>query len=137
MTGVVTVSLVHLAGKRAGLDFLKMPQKTFEFQNQLNRLPIPPLEVTAQSYLESCRPFYQSREEQEDYSRIVKDFIRPGGLGEILQNRLIQYEKTQENSWLEKWWLRYAYLSWRNSVLVHSNWYLKWFTFRFCTNLIV
>ena len=101
-----------------------MPPKTFEFQKDLKRLPIPSLEHTAKLYLESCKPVFESEKEQQEYTQIVKDFVKPGGMAEKLQSRLIAYDKTQPNSWLEKWWLQYAYLSWRNSCLVHSNWFV-------------
>ncbi|KAJ3369259.1 hypothetical protein HDU91_007380 [Kappamyces sp. JEL0680] len=79
--------------------------KTFEFQKDLKRLPIPSLANTAQVYLESCKPFYDSPQQEEEYTQIVRDFVKPGGLGETLQARLIAHDKTQPNSWLEKWWL--------------------------------
>ncbi|KAI8897824.1 acyltransferase ChoActase/COT/CPT [Globomyces pollinis-pini] len=94
---------------------------TFQNQSKLPRLPIPELNVTAKTYLESCKP-HLSKHDHDQYTDIVNDFIKPNGLGQILQDRLIAYDKTQPNSWLERWWLQYAYLTWRNSVLVHSNW---------------
>lgn len=35
-------------------------------------------------------------------TQIVQDFIKEGGFGEELQNRLITYDKTQPNSWVMK-----------------------------------
>lgn len=52
----------------------------------------------------------------------VAEFIRPGGLGETLQQRLLDHEATQPNSWLEDWWLKMAYHSWRESSMINSNW---------------
>ena len=102
---------------------VKMP-KTFEFQKDLQRLPIPPLKHTEQLYLQSCKPHFESEQQAQEYTAIVKDFFKAGGLAESLQSRLAAHDKTQKNSWLESWWLKYAYLSWRNSVLVHSNWFV-------------
>jgi carnitine O-acetyltransferase len=98
--------------------------KTFEFQKDLKRLPIPSLTHTKELYLQSCKPFFETAQEAKEYSDIVSDFFTSGGLAENLQSRLIAYDKTQKNSWLEAWWLKYAYLSWRNSLLVHSNWFV-------------
>jgi carnitine O-acetyltransferase len=99
--------------------------KTFEFQSSLPRLPVPHLEHTLKVYLESCLPFYSSSAEHHNYEKIVYDFFQTDGLASILQKRLIAHDKTQlDGSWLEKWWYKYAYLSWRNSVLVHSNWFV-------------
>jgi carnitine O-acetyltransferase len=95
--------------------------KTFENQDKLPRLPVPSLEDTLKTYFKSLEPFL-TPEELQQHSLVLKDFAT--GLGPILQQRLIAYDKTQKNSWLEKWWLEYAYLSWRNSVMVHSNWFL-------------
>lgn len=88
---------------------------------ELPRLPIPQLERTLDRYLKSVRPLL-SQKEFAKYSLIVDDFLK--GQGPILQERLIQYDKTQPYSWLENWWLSLAYLSWRESVLVNSNWYI-------------
>ncbi|KAI8851116.1 acyltransferase ChoActase/COT/CPT [Chytridium lagenaria] len=54
----------------------------------------------------------------------VKEFIKPGGLGEVLQTRLQARDKVHPGSWLEEWWLQLAYHGWRESVLVNSNWYM-------------
>ena len=87
----------------------------------LPRLPVPPLEITIERYLKSVKPLL-SRIEYEKYSLIANDFLN--GQGQTLQKRLIDYDKTQDNSWLENWWLSLAYLSWRESLLVNSNWYI-------------
>lgn len=95
--------------------------KTFENQSELPRLPIPTLEHTAKVYLKSVEPLL-SPEEFGKYSLVVQDFVK--GLGQELQKRLIAHDKTQPNSWLESWWLNLAYLSWRNPVLIDSNWFV-------------
>ena len=95
--------------------------KTFENQNALPRLPIPTLEESAARYLKSVRPFL-SPKDLNAYTTIVNDFVN--GQGQELQKRLNAYDSTQPHSWLENWWLALAYLSWRESVLVNSNWYI-------------
>lgn len=88
---------------------------------RLPRLPIPPLQVTLDRYLKSVRPLLNQKEYAK-YTLIVDDFLR--GQGQLLQQRLLEYDKTQVHSWLENWWLSLAYLSWRESLLINSNWYI-------------
>jgi carnitine O-acetyltransferase len=95
--------------------------KTFENQSKLPRLPIPPLSHLSKTYIRSVEP-YLSPEELSSYKGVVEDFVN--GFGKKLQQRLIEYDATQKYSWLEEWWYTYAYLSWRSSVLVNSNWYV-------------
>src|SRR5687767_14568494 len=104
--------------------------KTFDNQPKIPRLPIPTLENLAQKYLDSCKPLL-SEEEFATTEQAVREFVQPGGLGETLQNRLKDYDKTQkvasyllstfhkirnadvpfkQNSWLEEIWLNKAYL---------------------------
>jgi carnitine O-acetyltransferase len=85
-----------------------MDPKTFENQSKLPRLPIPSLQATLTRYQKSISPFCTPAELQ-DYSNKIVDFAKT--LGPVLQERLIEYEKTQTNSWLEKWWLKLAYLT--------------------------
>jgi carnitine O-acetyltransferase len=95
--------------------------KTFENQAKLPRLPIPPLLETAQKHLKSVKPLL-SVEEYARAEKVIQDFVKPGGLGEKLQQRLVAYDKTQPFSWLEYWWYAYAYHSWREPLVVNVNW---------------
>ncbi|KAI8906057.1 acyltransferase ChoActase/COT/CPT [Gorgonomyces haynaldii] len=95
--------------------------RTFENQTKLPKLPVPDLKKTIERYLVSIKPFATPEEEQE-YKKICQDFLL--NLGPVLQQRLIEHDQKQPISWLEDWWYRLAYLSWRESVLVHSNWYI-------------
>ncbi|KAI9294156.1 acyltransferase ChoActase/COT/CPT [Neoconidiobolus thromboides FSU 785] len=94
----------------------------FENQESLPRLPIPELQNTINTYLKSVRQ-YLTPASQREVEKLAIDFIKPGGLGEELQQRLIKYDKTQRNSWLEKWWLEYAYHRYREPTLINVNWY--------------
>ncbi|KAI0230959.1 hypothetical protein L0F63_007390 [Massospora cicadina] len=96
--------------------------KTFQFQDELPRLPIPPLEETAAKYLKSLLPFIQGKVLSATEGKVI-DFLKPGGLGELLQRRLKEHDKNQENSWLEGWWLEYAYHRYREPTLINVNWY--------------
>jgi hypothetical protein len=70
---------------------------TFANQARLPRLPVPSLEETASRYLKSCLPLLTSQEYEKTRS-IVEAFTQKGGLGEQLQQRLIDYDKTQQAS---------------------------------------
>lgn len=98
-----------------------MTIKTFEYQSNLPRLPIPELADTLSKWIKTCEPFATENDIKE-LKDIAKDF--EDGLGPVLQSRLQAYEKTQTNSWLEAWWLQMAYLNWRDSLLINSNWHI-------------
>lgn len=69
--------------------------KTFENQKTLPRLPIPSLEQTTARYLKSLLPLL-SKEEHLNSQKLVEDFIRPGGVGETLQQRLKTLQSTEQ-----------------------------------------
>lgn len=66
------------------------------------RLPVPPLAQTCELYLKTLRPLVSPAELEENV-RLVADFTKPGGQGEVLQNLLLQHA-AKEHNWLEKWW---------------------------------
>jgi len=106
--------------------------RTFDHQGKLPRLPIPELNATLKKYLRSCRPVLTPTEYAETV-KAVKEFGKEGGMGQILQQRLLQHEKALSNergylkgSWIEKWWLEMAYLAWREPLIIYSNWYLAY-----------
>ncbi|KAJ2383194.1 hypothetical protein H4S02_005410, partial [Coemansia sp. RSA 2611] len=91
-------------------------------QDQLPRLPIPPLRQTISKYLESIVPVANDDiAALAETNRRASHFLRAA---ERLQQRLIEYEKTQPYSWLEKWWFELAYLSWRESLCINSNYWI-------------
>ncbi|KAI9012971.1 acyltransferase ChoActase/COT/CPT [Gaertneriomyces semiglobifer] len=98
--------------------------KTFGNQSKVPRLPVPSLKNLADKYLASCSPLL-SPEEYNRTEAAVQEFIKPGGFGEELQKRLLDYDKTQENSWLEHIWLNKAYLEWREPSLINVNWWCQ------------
>ncbi|KAJ2003289.1 hypothetical protein GGI04_003021 [Coemansia thaxteri] len=91
-------------------------------QDSLPRLPIPPLKQTIDKYLESIVPVAgDDIAELAETNRRAVQFLK---VATRLQQRLIEYEKTQEYSWLEKWWFELAYLSWRESLCINSNYWI-------------
>ncbi|BES89268.1 carnitine O-acetyltransferase activity [Nesidiocoris tenuis] len=83
------------------------------------RYPVAPLNKTLERYLKSAKPFL-SREERIATEEIVKTFGRPGGVGELLQEKLNLRAEQREN-WLEEWWINTAYLEYRDPVVVFSS----------------
>ncbi|CAG8525256.1 16622_t:CDS:2, partial [Acaulospora colombiana] len=98
--------------------------KTFSNQNVLPRLPIPTLQETAERYKKSLIPLLST----QDYNKAVAavdEFMKEGGLAEILQKRLHELDKIEPNNWIETIWLNKAYLEWREPTLINVNWWLE------------
>ncbi|NWS66698.1 OCTC octanoyltransferase, partial [Crotophaga sulcirostris] len=92
-------------------------ERTFQYQDSLPSLPVPPLDESLSKYLDSVKPFLN----QEEYQRtedIVKKF--ENGIGKELHQKLLERAKTRRN-WLEDWWLNVAYLDLRISTQIHGN----------------
>jgi carnitine O-acetyltransferase len=96
---------------------------TFAYQSMLPKLPIPTLEQTAATYLKTLEPL-APQEQLVRTRHHIDDFIKPGGLGQVLQQRLLDYAQREPYNWLDKLWLRKAYHEWREPLIVHSNWYI-------------
>ncbi|KAI9306900.1 acyltransferase ChoActase/COT/CPT [Cunninghamella echinulata] len=96
---------------------------TYSLQHTLPRLPVPSLNESCALYLKSLLPL-QTPEEHEKTKAIVNDFLN-SPLAHSLQQRLIDIERTSPNNWLEdNYWLKKAYLEWREPLMVNSNWYI-------------
>uniref|UniRef100_A0A8C3KT96 Peroxisomal carnitine O-octanoyltransferase n=1 Tax=Calidris pygmaea TaxID=425635 RepID=A0A8C3KT96_9CHAR len=92
-------------------------ERTFQYQDSLPPLPVPPLEESLSKYLDAVKPFLN----EEEYKRtegIVKKF--ENGIGKELHQKLLERAKTRRN-WLEDWWLNVAYLDLRISTQIHCN----------------
>jgi len=100
-----------------------MTEKTFSQQSKIPRLPIPSLVETSTKYLGSLLPIATPAEFNATKA-IVADFIKPGGLGETLQERLEARDAREPASWLQEWWFQMAYLSWPDPIMVNSNWFI-------------
>ncbi|KAH8163572.1 hypothetical protein CIB48_g4669 [Xylaria polymorpha] len=90
------------------------------FQESLPRLPVPTLEETAARYVKSIHPLL-SPVEFAASKKAVDEFIKPGGAGEKLQNKLIaKREDPKTKNWIYEWWNDAAYLSYRDPVVPYS-----------------
>jgi carnitine O-acetyltransferase len=64
------------------------------------------LEETITKYLKTIEPL-TTPEELERSRDLAKDFLKPGGLGHTLQQRLLDVDRAAPNNWLDDtWWIR-------------------------------
>jgi carnitine O-acetyltransferase len=100
--------------------------KTLRFEDSLPKLPVPTLEETGRRYLKSVHPLL-SAAEFERTSKAVHDFIKPGGEGEPLQQRLLaRREDPKINNWLSEWWNYAAYLGYRDPVVPYVSYFYSY-----------
>ncbi|XP_069914209.1 choline O-acetyltransferase isoform X2 [Oryctolagus cuniculus] len=87
--------------------------------SDLPKLPVPPLQQTLATYLQCMRhlvPEEQFRKSQA----IVQRFGAPGGLGETLQQKLLERQQETDN-WVSEYWLNDMYLNNRLALPVNSS----------------
>ncbi|NWR28898.1 OCTC octanoyltransferase, partial [Tachuris rubrigastra] len=92
-------------------------ERTFQYQDSLPSLPVPPLDESLSKYLDAVKPFL-NKEEYQRTEDVVKKF--ENGLGKELHQKLLERAKMRRN-WLEDWWLNVAYLDLRISTQIHCN----------------
>uniref|UniRef100_A0A8C4NM81 Peroxisomal carnitine O-octanoyltransferase n=2 Tax=Eptatretus burgeri TaxID=7764 RepID=A0A8C4NM81_EPTBU len=108
----------HIA--QSGMDlytFESERERTFQYQESLPSLPVPPLHETLNKYLDSVKPLV----EEEEYRRtqeVVRNFEY--GEGRALQEKLLQRASCRRN-WLEQWWRNAAYLDTRSETQISVN----------------
>nr|XP_003407692.1 LOW QUALITY PROTEIN: carnitine O-acetyltransferase [Loxodonta africana] len=88
-------------------------------QDALPRLPVPSLQQSLDHYLKALQPIV-SEEEWTQTKQLVDEFRTPGGVGARLQKGLERRAKKTEN-WLSEWWLKTAYLQYRQPVVICSS----------------
>lgn len=90
---------------------------TFSIDELLPSMPVPELENTLAKYLECIKPFV-NEQEYKNTENLVNKF--KSGQGQILQ-RYLKEKASHERNWLEKYWLDYAYLEWRDPIAPFVN----------------
>ncbi|KAF2348592.1 Acyltransferase ChoActase/COT/CPT, partial [Trinorchestia longiramus] len=95
------------------------PYSSSALRQVLPRLPVPPLQETLHKYLKSVQPLV-TEEELSNTRLLVEEFLSNGGLGERLQQHLLQRAASKDN-WMSEWWLDSAYLQFRMPVVVWSS----------------
>ncbi|RNF25884.1 putative choline/carnitine O-acetyltransferase [Trypanosoma conorhini] len=95
-----------------------------EHQSSLPRLPIPPLKHTCDLYLRSIQAIATS-EEYFHASKLMEEFLKPGGTGELLHSLLVKWDQTcDQPSWLEEFWDD-SYLCTRDPIPVNVNYFFQ------------
>lgn len=89
---------------------------TFEFQKDLDKLPIPPLGDTIARYLKVLKPL-QTSVEHEQTVQACEEFIKSSG--PILQEQLIEYANLRD-SYIEQFWFD-SYLNYDSPVVLNLN----------------
>jgi carnitine O-acetyltransferase len=96
------------------------------FEDSLPRLPVPTLEETAARYLKSVHPLISSSEFQST-TEAVKEFVKPGGIGRKLQEKLLaRREDPKHKNWLYEWWNDAAYLTYRDPVVPYVSYFYSY-----------
>lgn len=98
----------------------------YRYQKSLPKLPVPSLSETFEKYLKSVRPLVND-EEFENTKKVVADFLKPGGIGEKLHERLLNRSKNPDViNWLEDWWNELAYFGYRDPVCVYVSYFYSY-----------
>jgi carnitine O-acetyltransferase len=100
--------------------------KMLRFQDSLPKLPVPTLEETAARYLKSVEPITTPTEFAKTKAA-VEEFVRPGGVGEALQKKLVaKREDANTKNWMIDWWNFYAYLGYRDPVVPYVSYFYSY-----------
>lgn len=93
------------------------------FQESLPKLPVPTLEETAARYVKSLNPIL-SPVELAASKKAVEEFIKPGGVGRKLQDKLLaRREDPNVKNWMYEWWNDAAYLAYRDPVVPYVSYF--------------
>ncbi|KAK2044041.1 choline/Carnitine O-acyltransferase [Colletotrichum somersetense] len=108
---------------RAGYVEDKSKGPMLRFQDSLPRLPVPTLEETAARYIKTLHPLL-SESEFDASKKAVEEFVKPGGIGIKLQEKLLARREDPANrNWLYEWWNDAAYLSYRDPVVPYVSYF--------------
>lgn len=90
---------------------------TYQYQDQLQKLPIPDLVQTCHNYLKILKPLQTTKEHLKTI-QAVETFIKDGS-GKYLDSELRNYAKTR-NSYIEQFWYD-SYLNYDSPVVLNLN----------------
>ncbi|KAK5908533.1 hypothetical protein CgunFtcFv8_016581 [Champsocephalus gunnari] len=85
----------------------------------LPKLPLPALKDTLDMYL-SCMKHLLTEEQFNKTQNVVKQFGAPGGVGELLQSKLMERRENKAN-WVYEYWMNDMYLNNRLALPVNSS----------------
>ncbi|XP_035519826.1 choline O-acetyltransferase [Morone saxatilis] len=95
------------------------PSKDLGGGDGLPKLPLPALKDTLEVYLR-CVKHLLTEEQFNKTQNIVKQFGAPGGVGELLQIKLMERRENKAN-WVYDYWLNDMYLNNRLALPVNSS----------------
>ncbi|PLB40235.1 carnitine O-acetyltransferase CAT2 [Aspergillus candidus] len=100
--------------------------KMLRFEQSLPKLPVPDLQETAHRYLKSVHAVVSEAEYQRT-KEAVETFVRPGGQGQTLQERLqARAADPKIGNWLTEWWNQAAYLGYRDPVIPYVSYFYSY-----------
>nr|XP_015818485.2 choline O-acetyltransferase [Nothobranchius furzeri]XP_015818486.2 choline O-acetyltransferase [Nothobranchius furzeri] len=85
----------------------------------LPKVPVPPLKQTLDTYLKCIQPLVKD-DQFKKTKAIVEKFGSPGGVGEVLQRKLLERREKTAN-WVYDYWLEDMYLNNRLALPVNSS----------------
>lgn len=110
----------------AGYKEDKSKGPMLRFQESLPRLVVPTLQETADRYVKSVHPLL-SASELEATKSAVTEFLKPGGVGEALQNKLLaRAADPNVKNWIIDWWNESAYLGYRDPVVPYVSYFYSY-----------
>lgn len=113
----------HILSSTPGYVEDKSKGPMLRYQDSLPRLPVPTLDETAARYLKSLHPILSPSEFEQSKSAVV-DFIKPGGVGAKLQDKLVaRREDPKHRNWIYEWWNEAAYLAYRDPVVPYVSYF--------------
>ncbi|KAM9809270.1 choline O-acetyltransferase [Syngnathus typhle] len=95
------------------------PSKQPKATASVPKLPLPELKETLDTYLR-CMKHLLSEERFQETQRAVRRFGAPGGVGELLQRKLVERREEKAN-WVYEYWLNDMYLNNRLALPVNSS----------------
>ncbi|MFI5775661.1 choline/carnitine O-acyltransferase [Nocardia sp. NPDC051570] len=99
-----------------------MTDRTFAFDDQLPRVPLPGLADSCARFLDWCAPLL-TEDEYAETEAALADLQRPDGPGRILQADLERFDATPGvGSWLDEFWPS-RYLGRRDRIALNANFF--------------
>ncbi|XP_047465737.1 choline O-acetyltransferase-like [Mugil cephalus] len=86
---------------------------------ELPKVPVPPLKQTLDTYLKCVRHLVKEEQFKKTKAAVEK-FGAPGGVGEVLQKKLLE-RRDKTTNWIYDYWLEDMYLNNRLALPVNSN----------------
>lgn len=98
------------------------PDRTFAFDDQLPRVPLPTLETSGARFLQWCAPLLTD-EQYAETERAVEDLLRPDGPARTLHADLVRFDAAPGvGSWLDEFWPS-RYLGRRDRIALNANFF--------------